>query len=111
MAETSHFAALAAYTTSKPWSGPTLPLGVRAFDQKAAEALGQQRPFLMDFRRLAFIPVTAAWFPRLDQPGNSIQGRAPKKLQDQLLQEAMNLLRRHSELIQRAGTAWPRNQQ
>jgi hypothetical protein len=111
VAETSHFAALAAYTTSKPWSGPTLPLGVRAFDQKAAEALGQQRPFLMDFRRLAFIPVTAAWFPRLDQPGNSIQGRAPKKLQDQLLQEAMNLLRRHSELIQRAGTAWPRNQQ
>jgi hypothetical protein len=105
---TDQFAALFHYTTSQRWSGSALPPGVRASDREEAAPLGQPRPFVMDLRRLAHVPVTRAWFPQLDQPGSGIQGRARKALQRQRMQTTTELLTRHGELVERLGTLWPR---
>ncbi len=90
----SQLSALCAYTTSQPWPGGAMPLGVRAFDRQEATSLGQARPFVMDLRRLAFVPIAPAWFPQLDLPGGGIQGHAPKALQRPLMQTATELLTR-----------------
>jgi hypothetical protein len=105
---TSQFSAISAYTTSQPWSSEAMPLGVRAFDRQEAAALGQSRPFVLDMRRLAFVPITPAWFPQVDQPGHGIQGHAPQALRRQLEQTAAELATRHGENVERLGTLWPR---
>lgn len=104
----TQLSALAAYTTSRPWPYPTVPLGVRIFDQAAAAQVGQHRAFLIDLRRLAYVPITQSWFPRLDELGRGIQGRASKQLQRECWQTADDLLRRHGELVERLGPLWPR---
>jgi hypothetical protein len=99
---------IAAYTTSQVSAHATLRLGVRAFDRTAAASLGQHRPFLIDLRRLAYLPVTAAWFPRLDEPARGVQGHAPKALQRELMQTVETLLNRHQELVEQLGPIWRR---
>ncbi len=103
----SLLSALCAYTTSQPWPGGAIPLGVRAFDRQEAAGLGQARPFVMDLRRLAFVPIAPAWFPQLDTPGAGIQGHATKALQRSLMQTTTELLIRRSELVERLGPLWP----
>ncbi len=105
---TNQVSVLAAYTTSQIWPSSSLPLGVRVFDPHEAAALGQARPFVMDLRRLAYLPLKSAWFPQIDQPGSGIKGRAPKALQRQLIQITAELLDRHKELVERLGPLWPR---
>ncbi len=101
------FTVLAAYTTSQPWSGATLPLGVFAFATADAAALGQSRAFVMDLRRLAAVPLTREWFPRLDQPGKGVQGHMPKRQQPRYVQVATDVLTRHAALVTRLGPLWP----
>ena len=101
--------ALIAYTTSQPWpSGAPFPLGVLAFSREVAGRYGQARAFVMDLRRIAFVPLTAAWFPRLGQPGDGVQGHAPKAEQRRFRQLAQDLAIRHAELVERLGPLWPR---
>ncbi len=103
--------ALIGYTTSQKWPPDvTPPLGVFPFDQEAAANFGQARAFVMDLRRVAFVPVTQAWFPRLDQPGHGIHGHAPKGPQRRFRQAATDLLTRHGEIVQRLGPLWPGGQ-
>jgi hypothetical protein len=99
--------ALAAYTTSQPWPGSTLPTGVFAFDQQAAAVMGQGRAFVMDLRRLAAIPMTLEWFPQLDQPGRGVRGHMPKRQQLRYAQVAEQLLTRCPEIVERLGPLWP----
>ena len=101
-------ATLMGYTTSQPWPPDvTPPLGVFPFDRQAAASFGQARAFVMDLRRIAFVPVTSAWFPRLDQPGHGIHGHAPKGQQRRFRQTATDLLTRHGEIVERLGPLWP----
>jgi hypothetical protein len=101
--------ALITYTTSRPWPPDMpLPLGVQAFNREAATRYGQSRAFVMDLRRIAFVPTTPAWFPRIEQPGHGIQGHAPKAEQRRFRQLANELAIRHSELVERLGPLWPR---
>jgi hypothetical protein len=104
---TADFTALVAYTSSQPWPEPTRPPGVFVFDQPAAAGLGQARAFVMDLRRLAAVPVTPAWFPRLGQPGGGVLGHMPKHRQRQYLDIAEQLLTRRPDLIERLGPLWP----
>lgn len=83
------------------------PLGVFPFDREAAASFGQARAFVMDLRRIAFVPVTQAWFPRLDQPGHGIHGHAPKGQQRRFRQTATDLLTRPGEIVERLGPLWP----
>lgn len=98
---------LLAYTTTRPWLDPTRPRGVFVFDRQEAARLGQTRAFVMDLRRLAAVPVTPLWFPRLDQAGSGVQGRMPKQQQRQYLQIVEYLLTRRPEIIERLGPLWP----
>jgi hypothetical protein len=100
--------ALVGYTTSQPWPpGVTSPHGVFLFSREAAASFGQARAFVMDLRRIAFVPATLAWFPRLNQPDHGIQGQAPKGQQRRFRQTATDLLTRHSEITERLGPLWP----
>jgi hypothetical protein len=107
VAGTNQFSAISAYTTSQPWPGAAMPLGVRAFDRQAAATLGQSRPFILDMRRLAFVPITPVWFPQVDQPGHGIQGHAPQALRRQLERVAAELATRRGDIVERLGTLWP----
>ena len=96
------------YTTTQPWpSGVSLPRGVFTFDRTAAASYGQSRAFVMDLRRIAFVPVTAIWFPNLGQAGHGIQGHAAKALQRNFRNTANELLTRHGESVERLGPLWP----
>lgn len=98
-----------AYTTSRQWPRETpLSLGVLSFDRTQARLYGQSRAFVMDLRRVAFLPVTTAWFPNLDRPGSGVQGRAPKADQRRFRGIAEDLAQRHGELVERLGPLWPR---
>jgi len=96
---------IAAYTTSKPWVG-ALPPGVFQIGRDTAATMGQARAFVIDARRLAIVPLTAQWFPRLDQPRTGILGRAPKALRRQIEAAAIELLRRRPETVERLGPVW-----
>ena len=91
-----------AYTTSKPWPG-ALPEGVRRFSEQQAKSLGQERAFVLDLRRIAWIPITEAWFPYLNAPDHGIVGQAPDGLRRALSAEVRNLY----EHLERLGPLWP----
>ena len=96
---------MAAYTTSQPWPG-TAPQGIVAFDSKEAASLGQGRAFVLDLRRLAYLPLNATWFPRLSQMGGGVLGRAPKALRDRANAIVTELARRRPETLRRSGPLW-----
>src|SRR5947208_2252841 len=63
-------AAVAAYTTSQAWpTGMPVPRGVHRVSQAAAVAMGQQRAFVVDARKIAFMPITEEFFPQLRERG------------------------------------------
>jgi hypothetical protein len=99
--------AITAYTTSQPWQHESKPSGIVVFDRAEASKLGQDRAFVLDLRRLAYLPVTPIWFPYLGQPGDGIVGRAAKPQQRQLMQIAEGLLTRRPEIVERLGPLWP----
>ena len=101
------FTALMVYTTSQPWRHSTLPPGVFVFDQQMAAGLGQGRGFVMDLRRMAAVPITPEWFPRLGEPDHGARGHAPKRQQREYWRIALDLLSRHHEIIERLGPRWP----
>ena len=96
--------AMVAYTTSQPWPvGTPLPAGVRVFDAEAAARLNQSRAFLLRLDVLARLPLTEAWFPDLGQADQGVVAVAPGRLQEELTDIAMNLVRRRRALIQMRG--------
>jgi hypothetical protein len=66
------------YTTTKPMSAP-LPLGVILIDERQARTLGQ-KPFSIDARSVAVLPVSEEYFPYLDRADRGVQGEAPAGL-------------------------------
>lgn len=90
------------YTTSQPWVG-SVPLGVFRVDREAALGNGQFRPFTIDLRRMATVPVTEAWFPDLGQPNHGLVGRASERVR--LLYEAgmLELAHRYPRNIEHLG--------
>ncbi len=99
------YCVMAAYTTSQPWAG-ALPQGVIAFDSAEAAGLGQARAFVLDLRRLAYLPLTAAWFPRVGEEGAGVLGRAPKALRDRVNAMTTELAKRRPETLSRSGPLW-----
>ena len=53
-------------TTSQPWAPDVgLPRGVFMFDREAAASFGQSGAFVMDLRRIAYVPMAAmVWAAR-----------------------------------------------
>jgi hypothetical protein len=99
------YGVMAAYTTSQNWVGAH-PLGVIAFDTTEAAGLGQARAFVLDLRRLAYLPLTVAWFPRAAQEDAGVLGRAPKALRDRVNAVTTELVKRRPETLSRSGPLW-----
>ena len=97
--------AIVAYTTSRAWAGPKPP-GVVTFGMDEAVQLAQARGFVLDLRRMAYVPITMAWFPRLDEPRRGILGRASKGLRGTLDGIALKLATQRPELLTRLGPLW-----
>jgi hypothetical protein len=100
------YGAMAAYTTSQPWGG-ALPPGVIAFVSEEAASLGQARAFVLDLRRLAYLPLTPTWFPRVGETGAGVLGRGPKALRDRVNAIVTELVKRRPETLSRSGPLWP----
>lgn len=69
--------------------------------------MGQGKAFVLDLRRVAHLPVTAQWFPRLSDPGKGILGAVSKALERQLMQEAIAFFRKRPELLEQLGPLSP----
>lgn len=95
---------LLAYTSSGPWRGATqsLPLGVIEFSAAEAKAL-RQRPFHIDLRCLAQVPLTSAWFPDLAQPDHGVVAVAGTRLQARIERVFEELVARSRDLIEVRG--------
>jgi hypothetical protein len=100
--------AVLAYTTSRPWTGASHPLGVYSIDRETAARMGQTRPFTLDLRHIAGVPVTAQWFPELDTPDHGILGRAPVWHRGVYETATKTLTTRHPENIERLSPLIPR---
>jgi len=89
---------LTIYTTSVTWdpSIPT-PMGVMLVGALQAKALGQ-KPFVLDARRLALLPLTEDWFPLLSQPNHGIVAIAPIEFQQEVTRTAYAAATRASHL-------------
>jgi hypothetical protein len=95
---------LLAYTSSGPWRGaaPRLPLGVIEFEDAAARAVGQ-KPFHIDLRCLAQVPLADRWFPDLNCTGFGILGTVGARLRARIDVMLSDLVTRNRDLIEMRG--------
>ena len=96
---------MVAYTTSQLWDGRS-PQGVISFDGTEAAILGQARAFVLDLRRMAYVPLTTTWFPRAGEMGAGVLGRAPRALRERVNAVAIELVKHRPESLSRGGPLW-----
>lgn len=102
----THLTVMSLYTTTTPWKpGIRLPLGVIPVEPAAAETMNQ-KGFVMDCRRIAFIPVVASFFPRLGQVDKGVVHIASKRFH-RLVEDTLLHLARRAELVVRLGPDAP----
>lgn len=80
-----------------------MPAGARLFDRSEAAELNQSRAFVLRLDVLAKLPMTAAWFPDIGQPGQGVIAKASAGLREELTDLAIELARHHLALIQMRG--------
>jgi hypothetical protein len=66
-------------------------------------ACGNFRPSPKRLDVLAKLPLVPAWFPDIGTAGEGVIAIVPARLQDQITDLAMNLVRRRRALIQMRG--------
>lgn len=90
------------YTTTAQWEpGLPLPLGVIPITAAAAAKMNQ-KPFVIDARRIAFIPATDEFFPRLHAPESAVVHEATKEFRRHVASILAELARR-PDLVQLLG--------
>jgi hypothetical protein len=99
--------ALIAYTTSQPWPHAAGRPGVISFSRAHAALVGQRRAFVLHLWRVARLPVTLVWCPRLAATDAGVVGRASHALRLRLQDEAASVFRRHSDTVERLGPGTP----
>lgn len=101
------FTVMSLYTTTAQWErGKPLPLGVIPVAASAAARMNQ-RPFVIDARRIAFVPATADFFPRLQTPGTAIVYQAAKGFRVHI-ENVLAQLANRPDLVQLLGPETPR---
>ncbi len=85
------------YTSTVRWSDERLPLGVIPIGERQAQRLGQ-KPFVIDLRCAAFLPITIEFFPRLTRADRGVQGEAPAGL-DRKIKAVLTEMRRRGVAI------------
>lgn len=102
----AHLTVMSIYTTTTPWEpGVKLPLGIIPVEPTMAEKMNQ-RGFVMDARKIAFIPVNRAFFPRLADPDKGIIFTAAERWH-QLVQNTLMKLAKRPELVVKLGPDVP----
>jgi hypothetical protein len=102
----AHLTVMSLYTTTAPWEpGSPLPPGIIPVEPAVAEKM-KQKGFVIDVRKIAFIPVTAAFFPRLAEPQKGIVHTASKRFH-QLVEDSLMLLAKRPELATKLGPDIP----
>lgn len=93
-------AVVAAYTTTQPWPVDTAkPRGVRSISLEQAKRMGQHKAFVIDLRRIGFMPPTEAFFPRLTHADRGRIGSNPA-LANKFLEELNDLLSSPGVVVQ-----------
>ena len=100
--ENVHYTVMALYTTTSQWkAGENLPLGIIPVDLQSAGAMNQKQ-FVMDARRVAFIPLNAEFFPRIVTPGRGVIHTASNVFHSKVL-GVLTQLSKRQDLILRLG--------
>lgn len=101
-----HVTVMSIYTTTTPWQpGARLPLGVIPVEPGMAEKINQ-KGFVMDARKIAFIPVNLAFFPRLTESDKGIIHTAAERFHQHVQNTLMKLAKR-PELVVALGPDVP----
>ncbi|MBL9035787.1 MAG: hypothetical protein JNN33_13545 [Rhodospirillaceae bacterium] len=94
------------YTTTRTWDADAArPLGIIPVDAAAAARMNQ-KPFVIDARRIAFVPLDEAFFPRLRTPDAAIVSTAPPAFRRQV-ENALARLAGRADLVQQLGPDMP----
>jgi hypothetical protein len=98
---------LTIYTTSVTWDPSTpVAVGVIVVPEELASLMGQ-KPFYLDTRRVALLPVTKDWFPSLEGGQPVIVSRANKTFRAEVDRVVTDVLTRHHQLVERYGPGVP----
>lgn len=101
-----HFTVMSIYTTTTPWEPEVkLPFGVLPIQSAMAQKMNQ-KGFVLDARRVAFIPVSRDFFPRLDAPEKGIVHTASRGFHH-LVENTLVQLARRPELVVKLGPDAP----
>lgn len=101
-----HYVVAAIYTTSQPWPAEVpIPPGVIPITEKQSKGLNQ-KAFVVDGRRVAFMPATEDFFPYLTQSDRGVQAVAPAGLRKKIEAEMARLVNR-PDLIEVLGPHRP----
>jgi hypothetical protein len=101
------YRSIVAYTTSQPWPYEAEREGLVAFSAEQAAGLGQRRAFWLYLWRVAHLPVTPAWFPRMSDPGGGVVGRVPLQLRRELESRTGEVFRRYASEAEHLGPLRP----
>lgn len=102
----AYLTVMSIYTTTIPWEpGVKLPLGVIPVEPTMAEKMNQ-KGFVMDARKVAFIPVNRDFFPRLAAPDKGIIYTAAERWHQRVQNTLMKLAKR-PELVVKLGPDVP----
>jgi hypothetical protein len=92
--EHAHLTVMSLYTTTRPWQpGVKLPLGVLPVEPALARTM-KQKAFVIDARKIAFLPLTPDFFPRLDRPDKGIVHTASERFHTLVRNILMELAKR-----------------
>ena len=102
------FTVMSLYTTTVQWD-PALPLPLGIIRVAgAAAAKMNQKPFVIDARRIAFVPATEDFFPRLWSPENAVVYEATKGFRTHV-ENVLAQLANRPDLVQLLGPEGPRH--
>ncbi|MEB0139067.1 MULTISPECIES: hypothetical protein [unclassified Undibacterium] len=94
---------LTVYTTSVAWNpGTPVAFGVIVVPPDLAATM-QQKPFCLDTRRVAVLPVTEDWFPSLGTESRGIISRANKAFRTEVNRVFTEVISRHREIVELYG--------
>jgi hypothetical protein len=95
----AHLTVMAIYTTTTPWEeGIKLPVGVIPIESEIARQM-KQKSFVMDARKIAFIPVNSAFFPRMATPDKGIIHTASRRFHEHVQNTLMQLAKRPDLIV------------
>jgi hypothetical protein len=102
----AHLTVMSLYTTTRPWQpGIPLPAGIIPVETEMARRM-RQKGFVLDARRVAFLPIDLSFFPRLAQPDKGVVFTASLRFH-RLVEDTLKQVARRPEIIVKLGPDTP----